>query len=181
MKAFSVCGISQSGKTTTVEKIIGELRRRGCRVGTVKEIHYQDFAMDQDGTNTWRHRMAGAEIVIARGFHETDIMIPRRLDVGQLLSFFDQDFVILEGVSDGGLPKIICAHQREDAVERMDQLVFAVSGRIAENLPVLNGIPVFNALNDIVELTDLIMSSVGEFSPDPAPGHPDQPLPGQAR
>ncbi len=39
MKVFSVFGITQSGKTTTIEKIITELRKRRFTVGSVKKIY----------------------------------------------------------------------------------------------------------------------------------------------
>lgn len=71
MKVFSVYGITKSGKTTTIENIIRELKRRGYTVGSVKEIHYEKFAIDTEGTNTDRHRRAGAEPVTARGHFET--------------------------------------------------------------------------------------------------------------
>jgi molybdopterin-guanine dinucleotide biosynthesis protein B len=50
------------------EAIIAELRRRNYRVGSVKDIHFEGFALDQEGTNTHRHKMAGAELVTARVF-----------------------------------------------------------------------------------------------------------------
>ena len=42
MKVFSVIGISKSGKTTTIENIIKELRKRNYSVGSVKEIHFEN-------------------------------------------------------------------------------------------------------------------------------------------
>ena len=74
MKVISICGISDSGKTTTAEHIIKELRRRGYSVGSVKEIHYDQFKMDTEGSNTDRHRRAGSQLVTARGKYETDIL-----------------------------------------------------------------------------------------------------------
>ena len=43
MKVFSVIGLSKSGKTTTIENIIKELRRRNYTVGSVKEIHLKNL------------------------------------------------------------------------------------------------------------------------------------------
>ncbi len=76
MKAFSVIGISKTGKTTSIEKIIKGLKKRNYSVASIKEIHFDSFAMDAPGTNTDRHRKAGSEIVTARGLNETDIMFP---------------------------------------------------------------------------------------------------------
>ena len=72
MKIFSVCGISKSGKTTTIELLIKELIRRGYTVGSFKDIHFEQFAIDNEGTNTYRHKQAGARPVTARGISETE-------------------------------------------------------------------------------------------------------------
>ena len=102
MKVFSVCGITKSGKTTTIEHIIRALSARGYKVGSVKEIHFEAFAIDADPTkNTARHRRAGSELVTARGANETDVLFPGRLDMRTILSFYHGfDYVVLEGVTD---------------------------------------------------------------------------------
>lgn len=56
MKVLSVIGTSKTGKTTIIENIIRELRRRRYTVGSVKDIHFEKFAMDTEGTNTDRHK-----------------------------------------------------------------------------------------------------------------------------
>jgi len=59
-----IVGYKKVGKTTLIEKLIPELASRGYRVGTVKH-HHSDFpvAVDTEGTDTWRHRQAGAASV----------------------------------------------------------------------------------------------------------------------
>jgi len=106
MRAFSVIGITKTGKTTTIENIIRELKKRNYSVGSIKEIHFDSFAIDITGTNTDRHRQAGSELVTARGYHETDIMFPSKLSVKEILRYYDQDYVIMEGVKDYNIPKI---------------------------------------------------------------------------
>lgn len=58
------------------------------------------------GSNTWRHKQAGSEMIVARGFKETDILIPRHLGIDKILCYFDHDYVVIEGVADTILPKI---------------------------------------------------------------------------
>ena len=41
MKVIKVQGTTKTGKTTTVEAVIRELRHRGYTVGSVKKIHYE--------------------------------------------------------------------------------------------------------------------------------------------
>lgn len=156
MKVISVYGYSSSGKTTTVECLIRELKRRNYSVGTVKDIHYEEFAMDTEGSNTDRHRKAGAGLVTARGLHETDILYKERLPVQEILKFYTQDFVILEGVTDFDVPKILCATNTEDVEKRMDSSVFALSGVIANEITGYKKLPVINAMYNIEKLTDLV-------------------------
>lgn len=156
MKVISVIGITQSGKTTTIENIIKELRKRGYTVGTVKEIHFESFAMDVEGSNTDRHKKAGAELVTARGKYETNILFQEKLSINKILSFYDQDYVILEGVTDTPVPKILTAHDIGGIEDRLDETVFAISGRISTNISEYKGLPVINSMKDIEGLVDLI-------------------------
>ena len=57
----SVAGPSDAGKTTLVEALCGALSDR--RVATVKSIHH-DIEPDTPGTDTHRHRTAGADAVV---------------------------------------------------------------------------------------------------------------------
>lgn len=160
MKVFSIIGVSLSGKTTAVEVLTAELRRRNYRVGSVKDIHFEGFAIDTQGSNTHRHRMAGSQLVIARGLYETDILYQRRLTLAEILEFFDHDFVILEGSSDFMGPGIIAAHTEKEIDERRRDTIFAVTGKIAENLTEYKGLPVINSLTDGGHLADLVEISV---------------------
>jgi len=165
LKVFSVFGVSQSGKTTTIEQIIPELKKRGYRVGSVKNIHYEQFSLDVVGSNTWRHKEAGSEMVAARGLKETDILMPQQLDMEEILSYFDHDYVVVEGVSDTILPKILCAGGQEEIESRLDDLVFVISGRISNHLSEYRGIPVINPLSDVKRLVDLIEDRVADKMP----------------
>lgn len=170
MKVFSVFGISGSGKTTTIENIIKELIRRGYSVGSVKEIHFEDFAIDQEGTNTYRHKVAGADVVTARGNYETDILYPRRLSLNDILRFYDHDFVVCEGKNDdANIPRIITANNEEEIIERLDDTVFAISGKIANQMKSFRNLPVINGIEEAQELVDLIEEKVYDKLPDFSP------------
>jgi molybdopterin-guanine dinucleotide biosynthesis protein B len=60
--AVRVLGDSDAGKTTLIERLVPVLADRG-RVATVKSIHHP-VELDEEGKDTHRHRMAGAERVI---------------------------------------------------------------------------------------------------------------------
>ncbi|MTI70360.1 MAG: molybdopterin-guanine dinucleotide biosynthesis protein B [Firmicutes bacterium] len=166
MRVFSVCGITQSGKTTTIENIIREFKKRKYSVGSVKEIHYEEFEIDDEGTNTYRHKTAGSSLVTARGYNETDILYQKKLSIEDILKFYYHDYVVLEGVMDSNVPKIITAHTTKEIDEKLDGLVFAISGRIAEDITEYKGIPVINSIKDIEKLVDLIEEKVYRKIPD---------------
>jgi len=156
MKLISVCGVSKSGKTTTAEAIIAGLTARGHTVGSVKEIHFNDFRMDTPGTNTFRHRAAGASTVCAIGPAETDFLHYKNLPLSEILSRFDEEFVVMEGVYVGDFPKIIVGHTAEDVLERIDGNTIAVSGRAAVLFPEgCNGLPAIDPLTEPEKLVDL--------------------------
>lgn len=167
MKLISVIGFSQSGKTSTVESIIGELSNRRYSVGSVKEIHFEAFTIDTPGSNTHRHRQAGSSLVTARGLQETDILYPLRLPMAKILEFYHQDWVVLEGVKDINAPKVVCAHDEEGIDALLDASVIAIAGKVANTgMKEYKGLPVFNALTGAAELTDFVLAKVPPRLPD---------------
>jgi len=170
VKVFSVIGKSKSGKTTTIENIIKELKRRSYTVGSIKEIHYEKFTIDQEGTNTYRHRKAGSDLVTARGYYETDILFPRSLDINEILKFYSQDYVIMEGVVDYNCPIILCVNKKEDIEENRSkeyfERIFLISGVISNKTGECDGIPVINSKNNVKKLVDFIEHKVYKILPD---------------
>ncbi len=63
MKVYGVVGWKNAGKTTLVERLVGEIAGRGFSVSTVKHTHHK-VDVDQKGKDSWRHRRAGARQVI---------------------------------------------------------------------------------------------------------------------
>ena len=56
----SIVGKSDAGKTTLIEKLISELKRRGYRVATIKHDAHR-FDIDHPGKDSYRHFHAGAD------------------------------------------------------------------------------------------------------------------------
>lgn len=166
MKVFTVNGFKASGKTTVIESVIAELKRRGYSAGSVKEISCEGFSMDAEGTNTARHRKAGAAPVTARSENETDIMFQGKLPVRKILSFYACDYCVLEGVSDINAPKIITAGTAEDIEANMDYRTLAVAGVIANEIKEYKGYPVINCLKEAGRLVDLIEQKVPDLMPE---------------
>lgn len=163
LKVFSVYGYSKSGKTTTIENLIKELINRGFTVGSVKDIHFEQFAIDTEGSNTDRHKKAGSELVCARGLYETDILYQKRLPIPEILKFYTQDYVILEGVTDFDVPRILCASSISDIEKRMHPSVFAISGVISNEISSYKELPAINSMKEIKKLTDLVEKRAMEW------------------
>ncbi len=172
MKAIMLKGVSNTGKTTTAEAIIRELKRRGYTVGSVKDIHFEAFTMETPGSDTDRHRKAGAQPVTARGRSETNIVFDRALDIEDILDCYDQDYVVLEGDSGANCPVIITGATVEELDEIVSDRTIAVSGVIAGRLDRYRDIPVFDGLTQIQELVDLIEAKTPEWKP-PQEGRAD--------
>lgn len=58
-KLFGITGWKNSGKTTMTERLVVCLTARGYRIATIKHAHH-NFDIDHEGTDSWRHRKAGA-------------------------------------------------------------------------------------------------------------------------
>ena len=160
MKVFSICGYSDSGKTTTAELVIRELTARGYTVGSIKEIHAEDFAIDgSPASDTARHRLAGSGLVTARGLTETDVMFPSKLDMRRILRFYEGfDYVIGESVRELPVPMIVTASTMEDLDKNWNEQVFCISGRIADEISGYRGVPALSAATKLSALVDLIES-----------------------
>ena len=66
---IGITGWKNAGKTTLVEKLVARFVEMGLRVATVKHAHHE-FDIDHEGTDSFRHRKAGA--------HEVAIVSARR-------------------------------------------------------------------------------------------------------
>jgi len=166
MKVFAVIGYTKSGKTTTIEEVIKELKRRNYTVGSVKDIHFEGFHIDMEGTNTDRHKKAGSELVVARGFDETDVLFQERLDIEKIAKFYEVDYLILEGVSEANVPIVLTADCIEDLDKRFDDRVFLISGKISDDISTYRGLEAISALEDIKSLVDIIEKKVFPMLPD---------------
>jgi len=161
-KFVAVVGGKHSGKTTIIQNLISELKNRGYRVGTIKEM-VRIPTLDTPATETNRYRDAGAELVVAIPRTETVIFIKKPLRLNEVLPFLSGlDIVLLEGFeTEKTLPKIIAAKNAEEVMEYSDGLAIAISGLIMDSKEELEKasalqIPMFNGLTDAKKLADVV-------------------------
>lgn len=180
MKFITIVGISGSGKTTAAEAVIAGARGRGLRVGSVKYIacgrqchHHQGcggcktaFTIDTPGSNSYRHRQAGSQLVITRAAAETAVMFQQELPLSRLLGFFAGfDLVVLEGDYTAPVPRIVTAWEQADAAERLTERTFAVSGRAAAGRDTLLGLPALDVTtpSGAAALTELALQKAAPW------------------
>ncbi|CUH16539.1 Molybdenum cofactor biosynthesis adapter protein [Jannaschia seosinensis] len=63
MILMGIIGHKDAGKTTLTERLVAELTARGLAVSTLKHTHHA-IDLETPGTDTHRHRVAGARQVI---------------------------------------------------------------------------------------------------------------------
>ena len=107
----AVSGFSESGKTTLIEKLIPELKRRGYRAASIKHSHHE-LALDSD-KDTERHLQAGSELSMVVSQNRLVLVKPLAEEptLYEILHMMGDDFDILicEGFKYTSLPKIeIC-------------------------------------------------------------------------
>lgn len=173
-----IIGEQDSGKTTLIEKLIGELVRRGYRVSTVKHTAHS-FELDREGSDSYRHTKAGADKVALS--HLTQFaMIEKRMaergldDIVRLLEP-DTDIILAEGYK--GLkdyPRIKLIKDSKEIVSKEENLI-ATAGR---GRPIKEDIPDFD-INDPRAIVDFLeekfMKRVDEeISPPDSLGFPTQ-------
>ena len=155
MNAFQVCGYSKCGKTTLIKELISRFHVGGERVASIKDIHFEDFRMDEPGKNTYVHMEAGANPVVARGMKETDFLYSHRMEFQDIVPRIAADWLMVEGLASFPLPKIVCGKTEKDVDEFLDRRTFAVSGIFAGGRTEYKSLPVFD-VNDPEQMLKLV-------------------------
>jgi molybdopterin-guanine dinucleotide biosynthesis protein B len=151
---ISIVGKSRSGKTTFIEKLIAELKRRGHRVGTIKHT-FHGFDIDWEGKDSWRHKQAGADSVMMAAPGKVVLVKDEgatTLDDYEPY-FRDVDIVVTEGFKKGNKPKIeiLRAARNTQPLCSNDDKLFALVTDTNVDL----GVPRFG-LEEVSGVADLI-------------------------
>jgi molybdopterin-guanine dinucleotide biosynthesis protein MobB len=129
---ISIVGKSSSGKTTLLEGIIGELRRRGRRVAIVKHSHHADD-LDTPSKDTWRFTRAGSALSAINSLDHLAIYrrVEHYFDPQEISTSicWDFDVILTEGFKSSSYPKIEVhrAEQGADLVSEPGQLLAVVT------------------------------------------------------
>jgi molybdopterin-guanine dinucleotide biosynthesis protein B len=161
---IGIVGWKKSGKTTLVVGLIEEFTRRGLKVASIKHAHH-DFQVDDQETDSARHRRAGAAqvaVVSARRWALiAELGDDPEPDLAEVIGWLGPcDLVIVEGYKSAAIPKIEArrdaAMSRETLADR-DPNVKAIA---ADHRADGRGLPVFS-LDDIAGIADFIAGAIG--------------------
>lgn len=159
MNVIGIVGWKNSGKTTLASALIRELSNRGLTVNSIKHAHHM-VDVDQPGTDSYKHREAGAREVILAGGQRFAIMHELRGDqeptLDELLGRLGPcDWVVVEGFKTHSHPKIE-VHRREGSRSPLYQEDASIVAVAADYAADFSG-PVFG-VNDVTAIADFILT-----------------------
>ncbi len=170
MKIFGVTGWKNSGKTGLMERLIAHFTAKGLRVSTLKHTHH-GVDLERPGTDTHRHRAAGAQEVVLVSSARVAILHELRGDneprLADLIARLTPcDLVLVEGFKSAPHPKIE-AHRAatgEALLAPENETIRAVASDVS--LPDID-LPVFD-LDDTGAIASFIETTTG-LTPRRAP------------
>ena len=161
LRALHIVGRSGNGKTTLIVDLIGALRSRGLRVGTVKHSKHT-HELDTPGKDSFRLRMAGGTPsgIISAGM--LAVFVPPVTGEAPLETvapmFAGCDLVLIEGYIEGPGPKLEIWRRALGAVplavERDDITAVVSDDEIEMSVPVWSR-------TDLNDLADRVMTLMG--------------------
>ncbi|QBM18335.1 molybdopterin-guanine dinucleotide biosynthesis adapter protein [Marinobacter sp. JH2] len=159
MNVIGIVGWKNSGKTTLASALISELSARGLTVSSIKHAHHL-VDVDQPGTDSYKHRNAGAREVILAGGQRFAIMHELRgakePTLDELLARLGPcDWVVVEGYKSHSHRKIEVLRQENERTPLYveDSCIVAVASDYGAEFAG----PVFD-LNDVSGIADFVLS-----------------------
>ena len=133
MKRIGIVGWKNSGKTGLTTRLIAQFKAEGLRVASLKHAHHS-FDIDRPGSDSFRHREAGADQVLVASEHRWALMSEApgaSADLDVLIARLAPcDLVIIEGWKSAEHPKIEChrrASEAEPLLAHSDPMIRAVA------------------------------------------------------
>lgn len=157
-------GLSGTGKTTFLERLIPALKARGVRLAVLKHDAH-GFEIDRPGKDTHRLKAAGADsVTICSGRHLAIIeTLPEEPSIADILARLQPvDLALVEGYKKSPYPKIELhrAALGRPLLSREDELLAVVTD---EPLPV--GVPQL-PLDDPAPCAELLLRYLEKFRED---------------
>lgn len=163
MKVIAIVGWKNSGKTRLVESLVSEFSRRGLKVSTLKHAHH-GFDLDQSGSDSFRHRTAGAQEVLISSQKRWALMHENsdvEADILELLPKLSPvDLVVIEGFKQSKIPKIEIRRKKAAGpnIADKDPQVIAI---VSDDLNI-STLPHFNS-DDVNGIAEFILTNADTF------------------
>jgi molybdopterin-guanine dinucleotide biosynthesis protein B len=150
---FGITGWKNAGKTTLTERLVAEFVRRGWRVATVKHAHHA-ADIDKPGTDSFRHRAAGAvEVALVTGARYAIVREQGEASLAEVLARLSPaDLVLVEGFKRDAHPKIEVRGATAEPMGIREHNIVAVA---ADTQPADRALPWFRR-DDIAAIADFI-------------------------
>jgi molybdopterin-guanine dinucleotide biosynthesis protein B len=154
---FGITGWKNAGKTTLAERLVAEFVRRGWRVATVKHAHHA-ADIDKPGTDSFRHRAAGAtEVALVTGaryaiVHEMGREQEEATLAEVLARLAPADLVLVEGFKHDPHPKIEVRGAASEPMVPAEHNIVAIA---ADAQPADRALPWFRR-DDIAAIADFM-------------------------
>lgn len=161
MRVFAVSGFSGTGKTTLVESIVSSLVVRGYSVVTLKSSQHK--AGPEQGTDTWRHKQAGASMTIFLGPSTKSVKFKNRIDPDELARLSKFDFLIVEGMKSVNIPRFWCVGNTEIELGDVPVNTQAIVSWLDRETDASEDIRVITA-DKVEELIDIVKTSSVDIS-----------------
>ncbi|RLC67514.1 MAG: molybdopterin-guanine dinucleotide biosynthesis protein B [Chloroflexi bacterium] len=125
VRVAGIVGYKNSGKTTLIRALAGELQERGHEVAVVKHTHHR---LDVPGKDTAILREAVAQVALVSR-REFALFGKRSPSLEEVISCLQADIVLVEGFkAERTFPKIACLRGKPDDRDLFDGLVIAACG-----------------------------------------------------
>ena len=167
-RIFGVSGWKNSGKTTLATRLVAELCKRGFKISSVKHAHHK-CDIDKEGTDSYRHREAGAtEVALVAAGTRWAIMHECRDEAEPTLSeilarLAPCDLIIVEGFKNERFPKLQVLREearQSDLLTPEEHGVVARASDRASTAIAEDNLPIFD-LEDVEKIADFIVDHVG--------------------
>lgn len=157
-RVFGVTGWKNSGKTTLVERLVTEFVRRGWKVSTVKHAHHA-VDIDKPGTDSYRHRAAGAtEVALVGGRRYAIMREQEEVPLAEVLArLVPADLILIEGYKREPHPKIEVRSDNSRPLAPGDPNILAIA---VDQPPAEGGLPWFRR-DDVSGIADFIAKRWG--------------------
>lgn len=156
---YSFIAYSGTGKTTYIEKLIAELKRRGIKVAAIKHDAHE-FEIDKKGKDSWRFAQAGASMVAVGSQTKCAVMYYYPLSLEEILNQVKgADVILVEGWHEEA-PNKILVHRLSSNLE--PKLAYSdCLAVVCDETPDTGAVPLF-PLEDPSPMVDFLISRIGK-------------------